>query len=148
MNPHTKAGIIPLEGPIGPIWFQWNPNKIGAIKTEAHYATIGVAGSDKPYQHYSHGETQVIQFELTLNRWRAPDGYIRNFREALAALARPIIPMSAINRPPKVKFVFGDEIRETCIVKSVSPVLEELFEPMSLLSRKASIQVTLWIYNS
>ena len=147
MNLHTRAGIIPLEGSVGPIWFQWNPIKVGTPKTEAHWATIGVAGSDKPYQHYSHGETQVIQFELTLNRWRAPDGYIKNFRERLALLARPIIPMSATNRPPRVKFVFGEEIRETCIVKSVSPVIEELFHPDTLLSRKATIQVVLWVYN-
>ena len=147
MNPHTKAGIIPLEGPIGPIWFQWNPNKIGATKVEANWATMGVAGSNKPYHQYSHGDNDVIQFEITLNRWKAPDGYIKNFRERLQTLTKPIIPMSSINRPPRVKFVFGDEIRETCIVKSVSPVLEDLFHPESLLSRKASIQVLLWIYN-
>lgn len=147
MNPHTRAGIIPLEGPVGPIWFQWNPSKIGAVKAEAKWTNINVAGAPRPYHHFAHGDNDVIQFEIHQTRKGAPDGYIKNLRDTLVMLTKPIIPMAGVNRPPLVKFVFGNEIRETCLLISVSPVMEELFHPESLLARKSAIQVMLWVYH-
>ncbi|MEW6352509.1 MAG: hypothetical protein AB1646_25970 [Thermodesulfobacteriota bacterium] len=144
--PFMRGMILPLEGGGQAIIFEWNPKQIEGPGAKAEYAQIKTAGRETPFLQYSNGDVISIRFDLELSRSDFGDGYVKGVVDNLVRLTKPTVRGQGVNRPPRVKFLFGNLLRRTCIVAEVNPVFKGQFNPLTLEPYGASVSVLLWEY--
>lgn len=143
---HTKGALIPVEGGLEPVQFEWNPTQIQGPTARSVWAQINTAGSMAPFLQFSHREQSSIQFDLKFSRNIHDWNFVNQQWRNLEAMTMPVVPLSSINRPPRVRFVLGSFLWETVIVSEVRPTFDKVFEPITLLPKFSTISITLWRY--
>lgn len=143
---HTKGALIPVEGGLDPVQFEWNPQQVQGPTARTVWAQINCAGGFAPFLQFSHKEQSNIQFELKFSRNIHDWNFVNQQWRKLEAMTEPVVPLSSVNRPPRVRFVLGDFLWETVVVTEVRPMFDKVFEPLTLLPKFSSISITLWRY--
>lgn len=143
---HAKGALIPLEGGLDSVDFEWNPRQIQGPTARAVWAQINCAGGMAPFLQFSHREQSSIQFELKFSRNVYDWSFVNQQWRKLEAMTMPVVPLSSVNRPPRVKFVLGGFLWETVVVSEVRPTFDKVFEPLTLLPKFSTISITLWRY--
>lgn len=142
----TRGALIPLEGGIPAVEFEWNPSQITGPTAKANWAQINCAGGVAPFLQFSHREQSNIQFDLKFSKNVHSWDYVNAMWRNLEAMTMPVVPLSSVNRPPRVRFALGDFLWELVVVSEVRPVFDKVFEPMTLLPKFSTISINLWRY--
>jgi hypothetical protein len=145
MAEFMRGMILPTEGG-GPVFFQWNPEKIGGPIAKAGWDVIKTAGREQPYLEYSCAESTVYKFTIQLSRMDNPDEFVSETIKRLVGLTKPIMAGGKVKRPPRVMFMLGSFLRKTCVVLDVDPISKGIFHPHSLLPFDAEVAITLAEY--
>lgn len=144
MQPFTRGQIIPLQGIIFPIRFQWNPREINGPTASATYATLPVAGREFPFIEYSHGQQSSIRFDLEYSTQDDNGALVKANYLALNALTRPLPGGSSMKKPPLVMLILGNFLRERCCITEVTPNFSRTFDSGSYLPHHAKISINMW----
>ena len=119
--------------------FQYNPNDIVDGKS-ASYATMLVPGMSHPRYQFVAGDARKISFTATF--------YQQGVKENVAWLQSLLYPTHDIGMlkqaPHQVLFFFGELYPGTpCLVREVRAHYSYLFDPVTLLPKRADVEVTL-----
>ena len=144
MQPFTKGQIIPLDGIVLPIRFQWNPREINGPTASATYATLATAGREFPFIEYSHGQQSSIRFDLEYSTQSDNGAMVKANYLALNMLTKPIPRGASLKRPPLVMLILGNFLRERCCITEVTPNFSRTFDNDTLLPHHARISINMW----
>ena len=119
--------------------FQYNPNDIVDGKS-ASYATMVVPGMSHPRYQFVSGDARKISFTATF--------YQKDVKNNVAWLQSLLYPTHDIGMlkqaPHQVLFFFGELYPGTpCLVREVRAHYSYLFDPVTLLPKRADVEVTL-----
>lgn len=148
MKEPTKGMLIPTEGIIAPVRFQWNPNKVGGPKTKASWTPIKTAGRHQPFLQYGAGESNRFSMSIQLSRYDNEDNYVADTVARIQLMQYPQIWGVGVARPPRVMLVMGTFLRRLVVIESVDPVFKELFNPDTLLPYDAEVALSLIEYTN
>ena len=140
-----RGMILPIEGG-SPIFFQWNPEKIGGPIAKAGWDAIKTAGREQPFLEYSCGDATSYKFSIQLSRMDNPDEFVSETIKRLVDLTKPRMLGGKVKRPSRVMFMLGAFIRKVCVVTDVDPASKGIFHPDSLLPFDAEVSLTLMEY--
>lgn len=150
MQTSVKGIILPIDGFVAPVRFQYNPNMLRGPGVTPQYAAISVAGREFPYLHYTSGAMSTLPFDLTYHT--ESDGGVAVMAAwfSLVALTTPVSFGFGAARPPRVVFIFGDWPRYTWVISGLNPnfaVGDGGPFSRSLLPSQAIIAITLtrWV---
>lgn len=150
METSTKGMILPIDGFVSPVRFQYNPNTLRGPAINPQYAAISVAGREFPFLHYTSGALSGLPFDLTYHTESDNGAAVMAAWESLVALTSPVSFGFGAARPPRVVFIFGDWRRYTWVITGLNPnfaVGDGGPFTRSLLPSQAIISVTLtrWV---
>lgn len=143
---HTRGVIIPVEGDIPSVRFQWNPEEYDGFGERAKYNQVNVSGAMYPWLQFAHGEVSSCRFDLLFTRSDNDDSYVDQMCNVLKLLTKPLIPLSGVNRPPRVVLALGSWVDELCVIIEVLPKYKAQLPYCrdSLLPQFARVGVLLW----
>lgn len=144
----TKGILLPTEGGIQSVRFQWNPSKIGGPKTKSKWTPIPTAGRHQPFLHFGSGENNRFSLSILLSRYDNGDSYVKDTVARIQQMQFPHVSGSGVSRPPRVMLTIGSFLRKLVVVDSVDPVFKELFNPYSMLPYEAEVAITLIEYTN
>ena len=143
----TVVGSRALTGPgQSSFTFMMNPDSISR-STSPTWAEHSVPGQHRPVYQFVNGGQQTLSFKLEFFYAERNRTHIRDQIDTLRSLAEPRGLRGSAGQydgPPVVSFFFGDYIRgETFIVRSLTERAFDLFDPLSLLPMRASVDIEL-----
>lgn len=144
----TKGVLMPIEGILAPVKFQWNPNKIGGPKVKAKWTPINTAGRAQPFLQYGSGEANKFSISIMLSRYDNEDNYVSDTVNRIQSMQFPQIQGAGTTRPPRVMLIMGTFLRKLVVIDSVDPVFKELFNPTTLLPYDAEVALGLIEYTN
>lgn len=144
----TKGILMPIEGVLAPVQFQWNPSKVGGPKVRAKWTPINTAGRAQPYLHYASGEGNKFSISIMLSRHDNSDNYVSDTVNRIQMMQFPQIRGVGTSRPPRVMLIMGTFLRKLVVIESVDPVFKELFNPATLLPYEAEVALGLVEYTN
>lgn len=142
MNQFIRGMIIPIEGGVSPIRFQWNPRELQGFGARAEYAVLKVAGREAPFLQFACGDVRQLDIELKFTKGGSDDGYVMGMVNALQQLTKPLVMGATLHRPPRVMWVFGEMPKRRCVITRADPRFHGLFSS-TLAPHEATVSLTL-----
>lgn len=111
-----RGMIIPIEGGIAAIRFQWNPRELRGFTAHADYAELKVIGRDTPFLQFSSGQVKQLDIELEFSKGSNGDGYVMGMVNSVQELTKPLVKGATLHRPPRVMWIFGEMPKKLCVI--------------------------------
>ncbi len=109
--------IIPLKGAVGSFTFQWNPTEVSEGYSAA-WVPIKVAGRALPYQQYSNGEEETLEFTLRFSS-SGDAGFVKEQLKKLKDLMKPTENLSGMKAQKPLQVRLGSDINGKYVLKQM-----------------------------